>query len=138
MKAMKKRTCHFLVVLAIVVWPAICRALPDENGQYTKLGVGNLECGLWTQARQSGDVYAVWWKTLILGWVQGFLTANNLYGHGTFDVTKGTDADDVAGRVDDYCVQHPLNNIAGAAEALVTELHKPRKGHLPSNSTAPR
>lgn len=135
---MRKRICHLLVVLAMVVWPAICQALPNQSGEYTKLGVGNLECGLWTQARNSGDVYAVWWKTLILGWVQGFLTAQNLYGPAMFDLAKGTDAAEVAGWVDDYCVQHPLNNIAGAAEALVTDLQKPRKHQLPSSSTAPR
>jgi hypothetical protein len=97
---MVKRIGHLVVILAIVVWPAICQALPNEKGEYLKLGVGNLECGLWTQARQSGDVYAVWWKTLILGWVQGFLTADNLYSPGRVDETKETDADSVARWVD--------------------------------------
>jgi hypothetical protein len=135
---MRKRICHLLAVLAMVVWPAIGHALPNENGEYTKLGVGNLECGLWTQARQIGDVNAVWWKTLILGWVQGYLTGYNHYGPGMFDDPKGVGADIVTGWVDDYCVQHPLNNIAGAAEALVTDLQKPRKHQLPSSSTTPR
>jgi hypothetical protein len=135
---MKKRISHLLVVLAMVVWPAICQALPNEMGAYTKLGVGNLECGVWTQARQSGDVNAVWWKTLILGWVQGFLTAYNLYGSGTFDITRETDVGAVAEWVDTYCLQYPLNNIAGAAGALVTDLQKPHKDKLPSSATAPR
>jgi hypothetical protein len=120
---MKKRICQLLVLLVVAFWPAVCQSLPDEKGEYTKLGVGNLECGVWTQARQSSDVYAVWWKTLVLGWIQGFLTAYNLYGPGT-PVTKGTDAYGVAGWVDNYCVQHPLNNIASATVALVAELHK--------------
>jgi hypothetical protein len=135
---MKKPLCHLLILLAIVAWPTICQALPNEEGEFTKLGVGNLECGLWTQARKSGDVYAVWWKTLILGWVQGFLTGYNLYGPETPDITRGTDANDVAGWVDDYCVEHPVNNIAGAAEALVAALHEPRKDQFPHSSTAPR
>jgi hypothetical protein len=125
---MKKRIGCLLVLLTI--WPALCQALPDEHGQYAKLGVGNLECGLWTQARQSGDPFAIWWKTLILGWVQGFLTAYNAYGPQALDVTKGTAADAVAEWTDNYCVQHPHDNIAGAAGALVVELNKPRKKQL--------
>ena len=133
---MKKRLYHSLILLAI--WPAICQALPNEHGEYAKLGVGNLECGLWTQARQSGDVFAVWWKTLILGWVQGFLTGYNVYGPQIFDVGKGTGADAVAEWTDNYCVQHPHDNIAGAARALITELNTPRKKQLPGSSNVAR
>jgi hypothetical protein len=127
---MKQRICFLVfVVLAMVLSPAMGHALPDEQGEYEKLGVGNLECGLWTQARQSGDMYAVWWKTLILGWVQGFLTAHNLYGPGT--PHSGSDAYSVGGWVDDYCRQHPVDSIAGAAETLVEDLQKHRKTGLP-------
>jgi hypothetical protein len=135
---MKKRTCYLLVMLAMMFWPATCQALPDQNGEYTKLGVGNLKCDLWTQVRRSGDVNAVWWKTLILGWVQGFLTAYNVYGPGAFDVTQGKDASSVAEWVDNYCVEHPLDNIARATEALTAALHKPWKEELPSSPTGPR
>ena len=126
---MKRRTICLLVLLAI--WPTLCQALPNERGQFARLGVGNLECGLWTQARQSGDVFAVWWKTLILGWVQGFLTAYNVYGPHMFDVTSGAAADAVAEWTDNYCVQHPHDNIADAAEALIGELSKPSKNQSP-------
>jgi hypothetical protein len=133
---MKKFICRLLVLLAI--WPTICQALPNERGEYVKLGVGNLECGLWTQARQSGDVYAVWWKTLILGWVQGFLTAYNVYGPQAFDVATRSGADAVAEWTDNYCEQHPHNNIAGAAQALIAEFNSPRKRPIPSISDGPR
>ena len=133
---MKQVLCRLLVLLAM--WPAICQALPNEHGEYAKLGVGNLECGLWTQARQSGDVFAVWWKTLILGWVQGFLTAYNVYGPQMFDVSKGVGADAVAEWTDNYCVQHPHDNIAGAATALIMELNKPKKKQPPVILDVPR
>jgi hypothetical protein len=100
--------------------------------------VGNLECGLWTQARQSGDVFAVWWKTLILGWVQGYLTAYNVYGPQASDVAKGTGADAVAEWTDNYCEQHPHDNIAGAAHALIVEFNAPRKRPIPNTSTGVR
>jgi hypothetical protein len=133
---MRKLICHLLLLLAI--WPTICQALPNERGEYVKLGVGNLECGLWTQARQSGDVFAVWWKTLILGWVQGYLTAYNVYGPQASDVAKGTGADAVAEWTDNYCEQHPHDNIAGAAHALIVEFNAPRKRPIPNTSTGVR
>jgi hypothetical protein len=64
----------------------------------------------------------VWWNTLILGWVQGFLTGYNYYGPETSDITKDADAERVARWVDDYCLHHPVDNIAGATEALVNDL----------------
>jgi hypothetical protein len=132
---MKKLICRLLVLVAI--WPTLCQALPNERGEYVKLGVGNLECGLWTQARQSGDVFAVWWKTLILGWVQGFVTGYNVYGPQTFDVAKGS-ADAVAEWTDNYCAQHPHDNIAGAAQELIVELNVSRKRTIPNTSAGTR
>jgi hypothetical protein len=125
---MKKRICpSMFMVLAILIWPNIVQALPNERGEYMKLGVGNLECDLWTQARQIGDPNSVWWNTLILGWVQGFLTAYNSYGAGSSDITKETDAEQIARWVDEYCVHHPVDNIAGATEDLISELLKPHR-----------
>ena len=118
---MKKYLC---LLIFLTIWPNTSGAFPNERGEYAKFGVGNLQCGLWTQARQSGDVYAVWWKTLILGWVQGFVTAYNVYGPQMFDVDSGAGADAVAEWTDSYCVQHPHDSIAGAATALVAELSK--------------
>lgn len=131
---MKKPICGLAAVIAMMAWTTLSHALPNDRGDYQKLGVGNLECGLWTQARESGDVNAVWWKTLILGWVQGFLSAYNLYGTATVDITKGSGVEDVAEWVDTYCVQHPHSNIAVAAEALVINFRKPYKDRVPPSS----
>jgi hypothetical protein len=127
-----------VVVLAVLTRSNIAVALPDENGEYTKLGVGNLECDLWTQARQIGDVDAVWWKTLILGWVEGFLSSYNFYGPGTSNISKGSDRDDIARWVDNYCLQHPTRNIAGAAEALVADFLRPHRDQVHGSSIEPR
>jgi len=137
--AMKTPLCILsAVVLAVLLRPGIAAALPDENGEYAKLGVGNLECDLWTQARQIGDVDAVWWKILILGWVEGFLSSYNFYGPGTSNISKGSDRDDIARWVDSYCLQHPMSNIAGAAEALVAEFLRPHRDQVHGSSVEPR
>ena len=128
---MKKHIYGLLAVVALCGWPAQSQGLPDEKGNYEKLGVGNLECGVWTQARQTGDVYAVWWKTLILGWVQGFVSGFNLYSPDTIDINERSDAETIAGWVDTYCQEHPHDDIAGAAEAF---LHKSKKKPLRTGS----
>ena len=127
-----------VVVLAVLTRSNIAVALPNENGEYTKLGVGNLECGLWTQARQSGHPDEVWWKTLILGWVEGFLSSYNCYGPGTSNISKGSDRDDIARWVDKYCLQHPRSNNPGAAEALVADFLRPHRDQLHGSSAEPR
>jgi len=136
---MKASLCILsVVVLAILTRPGTAVALPNENGEYEKLGVGNLECGLWTQARQSGHPDEVWWKTLILGWVEGFLSSYNFYGPGISNISKGSDRDDIARWVDKYCLQHPRSNIAGAAEALVADFLRPHGDQLHGSSAEPR
>src|ERR1043166_6903642 len=110
---MKRTYSWALIVFATIAWPTMASSLPNQNGEYAKLGVGNLDCDVWTQARQIGDVNAVWWKALILGWVQGFLTAYNSYGSMTSDVSEGTDAGDVSRwllHTDDVC---PSPNVSG-------------------------
>jgi hypothetical protein len=129
---------YLLLLLFGAFGPNRAQAFPDERGEYMKLGVGNLECDLWTQARQIGDPNAVWWNTLILGWVQGFLTGYNYYGPETSDITKDADAERVARWVDDYCLHHPVDNIAGATEALVNDLLTPRRNQLHGTSHTPQ
>ena len=85
---MKASLCILsVVVLAILTRPGTAVALPNENGEWPP--------------------DEVWWKTLILGWVEGFLSSYNFYGPGTSNISKGSDRDDIARWVDKYCLQHP-------------------------------
>jgi len=121
-------------LIAVCVWPPRSLGLPDETGNYEKLGVGNLECENWTQARRSGDVFAVWWKTLILGWVQGYVSAFNLYNPNIVAIHRSADIAIMADWVDTYCQEHPANDIADAAEAVVSRLNGAYKSPVPGNS----
>ena len=58
-------------------------------------------------------------------WVQGFISAFNYYGGATApDIASGTDANGVFAWIDNYCAAHPLDTIATATIALVSELSK--------------
>jgi hypothetical protein len=102
--------------LATILVPSAGWAM--EPGQFENLGIGNDSCGQWTQTRR--EVGYRW--QAYMSWVQGFLTAYNVFTEGTHDVTRGVDSDGLAGWIDNYCQQHPLDNLAAAAQQLTTEL----------------
>ena len=103
-----------LILLATILVPCACWAL--EPGQVAiSLGVGNASCGQWTQSRRetTDDQWLAY-----MSWVQGFLAAY----YETHDVTRGIDANGLVGWIDNFCQRHPLENIAFAAQQLISEL----------------
>lgn len=58
-------------------------------------------------------------------WVNGLLSAFNYYGSAAAsDVANGIDANGVFAWIDNYCAAHPLDSIATATIALISELSK--------------
>ena len=56
-------------------------------------------------------------------WVQGFLSAFNYYGGATApNIVTGIDANGVFAWIDNFCAGHPLDTIATASVALISEL----------------
>jgi 2-methylcitrate dehydratase PrpD len=55
-------------------------------------------------------------------WVQGFLTATNVFFTGSSDLSHGTDSEGIMAWVDNYCKEHPLETLATAAVDLVFQL----------------
>jgi hypothetical protein len=56
-------------------------------------------------------------------WLNGYITAYNQYVPlAKGDVATGTDANGLTGWIDNYCAAHPLDYVAQAATALITEL----------------
>ena len=97
-----KRICELLVVLAVMCWPAMSQAQPDQNGIYMVVGVGHHSCGEWTGGRKTAI------EIVDMAWVQGFITAVNLAGPWSSDLTKGTDPDGILAWIDKYCAKDPL------------------------------
>jgi hypothetical protein len=101
-------------------------------------GAGKESCGAWTKAQAHRPQVGADGLTRVTfadidslhqtSWVQGFLTAFNYYTSETGSVEKGTDPNGIFAWIDNYCAAHPLDTIATAATALVTELsaHEPQ------------
>jgi hypothetical protein len=97
---------------------ASAQARSDKTGHYTVLGNGNSSCGQWIADRKENG----WLARMDETWVQGFLTAYNLYDTGPDNVTKGIDSAGVNTWIDNYCAEHPLDSTESAAQALIVEL----------------
>ena len=111
-----------LVLLAILIaLPVLCQARPNPEGAYEVLGVGTLSCEVWSKDRADRSSE----NHFINGaWVQGYLTAVNVFGDGPSHVAKGIDDEGIMEWIDNYCTQHPTDSLTVATKALVDELTK--------------
>jgi hypothetical protein len=57
-------------------------------------------------------------------WVYGFLSAFNYYGTSEGDIANGIDSNGLFAWIENYCAAHPLDTIAAATIALITDLSK--------------
>jgi hypothetical protein len=110
----------WLVLLATVLaLPGLCQARPNQEGAYEVLGVGTLSCEVWTKERADRSDERHFINS---AWVQGYLTAANVFGDGPSHLAQGIDADGIMAWIDRYCAQHPAEALTVAAKALVDEL----------------
>jgi hypothetical protein len=116
-----KHICQLILLASLITLPVLCQARPNQEGAYEVLGVGTVSCAVWTKDRvdRASD------RHFINGaWVQGYLTAVNLFSDGPSHIAKGIDDDGVMAWIDNYCAQHPVDSLTVAAKALVEELNK--------------
>ena len=92
---------------------------PNQEGAYEVLGVGTISCEVWTKDRADKNNDR---NFINVAWVQGYLTAVNVFGDGPSHLAKGTDAEGIMTWIDNYCAQHPGHSLTVAAKALVNEL----------------
>jgi hypothetical protein len=106
-----------LVASALAIFFA---AAPAYAGKPAAPGAGADSCVRWRQDRAqrlpSSEGRAE------MGWILGYVwSANTLYWpDGTLG--QGMSPADIAAWVDDYCSRYPSESLAGASEALVTDM----------------
>ena len=103
----------YQLCLALAVIP-----LPDGAKAWIVLGAGPNSCGQWTQDKAANSNL----RDLDVQWLLGFVSAYNFYESAKGDETNGPDNQGLISWVDNYCAQHPLEQISTAAIELVTEL----------------
>ena len=80
------------------------------------LGPGGASCGTWSGDRQRNEARS----QLNQAWVQGFVTAYNVY-RPQDSTAKPMDSRAMVAWVDNYCDANPLKDISDAAKALVED-----------------
>jgi len=108
--------CRLVLLATLITLPVLCQARPNQEGAYEVLGVGTLSCEVWTKDRTDRSSES---HFINGAWVQGYLTAVNVFGDGPSHIAKGTDADGIMAWIDSYCAQHPAESLTVAAKALV-------------------
>ncbi len=105
------------LILAAIVSLALCGPglAKDDKGNYIIVGAGTLSCGAWLEKREKED----WESRLLLEWVHGYISSHNEYVEGMANVIEGVGIDSLNAWIDDYCRNHPLEDLHIAAEALI-------------------
>jgi hypothetical protein len=129
---------QWLLSVALTLWPANTQALPNDRDVYITIGLGTASCEYWTNARKKEEALGT---TPRGSWVLGYITAVNLFGPWSSDITQSTDTKGIWAWIDNYCAEHPFDSIAVAAESLVSKLGRsatlaPRTQH--GTSPVPR
>ena len=103
-----------LLAMALVSTP-----LPSFSAEdYMAERHGATSCGKWIEARKSQDSDPM--ALLLSVWVSGFVSGAGVTG----TELKYIDPSARANWVDNYCKEHPLDDVSTAAEQLVVELRK--------------
>lgn len=108
-------------------WPlmfAACLLVATQTTaqEQAVLGQGNVSCRSWLDDRADDAVQSAG-RT---AWILGYLTGFNQYGsRPQGDVTRGKDTEEIMSRIDNYCSEHPSDNLYQASAALIEELRQP-------------
>jgi hypothetical protein len=82
----------------------------------TIIGRGVESCGWWTSERRKNESAGG-----AVHWMLGYRSGANIFGSGP-DVLQGMDGRAIAAWIDNYCAQHPLDQLSSAGPPLLNEL----------------
>jgi hypothetical protein len=112
-----------LIVISMVL---MTNQVSAQASDYHAMGVGvAVSCGAWVERRKTQSGAAV-----EQAWVLGYVSASNatIVAMGQNDVLAGVDVPAISAWLDNYCRQHPLEKLAKATDALVSELIRKAAG----------
>jgi hypothetical protein len=103
--------------LSLIVGIILLGAFSSANADFYIYGPGNSSCGKWLEEHKRGET-PTWYGAA--DWVLGFVSAASAYR--VSGELKHTDAAAIAAWVDNYCQQHPLDDLYHASGHLVEAL----------------
>jgi hypothetical protein len=118
-----KQTLLAIVVALSGVLPQAPQGPQAPQAQVWWYGPADTSCGSWAAHRKD--------PSAILGvaekaWVEGFLNGSAWTAQALNIEFKRTDPDAIFVRMDKYCADHPLDNLAQGATSVALELRVQR------------
>ena len=108
-------------VAAIACCILIVCSVPAFSRSFVILGGGTESCGTWTKERRHRDLASY----VLESWVLGYISAINVHVlKNSEDISAGTNNEGLLGWMDNYCQEHPLDEVRVAADALIVVLVK--------------
>jgi hypothetical protein len=98
-------------VLAVLAAPVQAQ----NKGAVTFYGYSDTSCGGWTEERSTQGANA--W--ILRAYVLGFMSAYNAFAPAAEGEGIGSDADGIAGWIDNHCRAHPMDSLVNAMMALI-------------------
>jgi hypothetical protein len=120
-----------LVVLSVVATSALAA---DMNGNYIGPVAPNYKsCGSFNNAVVAGNTKDDWsdWN-FFKQYVNGYITATNVYLSETYDITGDKGGDAYMGWLEKYCAERPSEDFSNALNQLVVELYPTRTVERPN------
>ena len=111
-----------LLCLAFLFLTAVGAQAADDGGHFAIKGAGLMDCRQYTTARtqKSPVVYS------LLGWLDGYITAQNELSPDTFDVAAWESTDLFSRILDSHCRDHPDDRFFSVVRSVVTEIRARR------------
>ena len=106
-----------IFALGLLAAAPLSAALAQENPrQFAVEGAGMLTCARFVEAR--ADTTSPDYQRMI-GFIEGYLSAANLYEPDTFDLTPWHNAAALDMIVENHCAQHPDDRLVGVIQSMV-------------------
>ena len=112
---------RILIFLLSIACTTVANAA-DEKGKFTIKGIGNTSCAKFLMETDANtkSVY------LYVGWVNGYLTAQNQHLKDNFDLASWENVHTLGDYLRHYCKKRPRDSFYIATASMVQGLHKDR------------
>lgn len=107
---------NIIALIALAATPLAPVGAQDNQRQFAVEGAGMLTCARFTEAR--ADTASPEYQRMI-GFIEGYLTAANLYEPDTFDLTPWHNAAALDMIVGNHCAQFPDDRLVGVTQRMV-------------------
>lgn len=111
-----------IFLLLIILLSSNISYSADKDGKFAIKGIGNSTCDNFIKLSEQDSLN----KFLYIGWINGYLTAQNQHLNSTFDLTSWETIQTLGGYLRNYCKKNPGTSFYIAVASMIHGLHEKR------------